>query len=289
MIQKHVIPVWIWLIVLILFVLILGGSFLIPRERQNRVIDWKLDRLEHLGSHGVIAIGTSLTKTGFYFDSDMNTFAKKNGLDIHFVRCSVSGGKPNEFEQILDRLLISKPRYIFIQLEPFMVDSEVVYPRFNLLVHNIVNKLIRNIRFYTGKELTLATERQDDGDLGFKMEKHATPADIETAAITITKHPRLSKKYIRFLKKTHDRNIQVIFLQMNRSKLAYERTLPKNLKVLIHHEIAYLKSTFGVRVWSFSPLETQFYMDRAHLNRLGREVFSTWFIDALKKDGLDNE
>lgn len=282
--RTTVIPLWLWLSIAFLVVtcVVLGQVFLVHKSKIKT--NWELNRLKSLKHNGVIVIGTSLVKCGFYFDTEFEKIAKEKGLDITFVRMTKSSGTPQEFKRPLLAILKSHPKYLFIQIEPFMLENNPDYQwiiDLQIAIHHLlVNQL--NTHNYLLKKM-INKEPQSDSDALLHLDKIASWKDINTKRI-ILKKPHLSSYYVEFLKKAKEENIQLIFLEMNRSEQAYKVFIPKNTKNLITRWIKNFKASYRVRIWHFSGLDMRFYSDRAHLNKDGRKLFSYWFIQKLKKE-----
>ncbi|MCF6777151.1 hypothetical protein L3V83_11315 [Thiotrichales bacterium 19X7-9] len=281
--MKNVIPLWCWLVTVIFVTVTTIFSLCF---QPSDYFNWGLDRLKSNQDNTIVAIGTSLTRHGFYFDQTFDLFSKNKNLNIRFIRFTKSGGKPQDFDRLLS-MIEKKSTYIkilFIQLEPYMLhnskSNQVLYTmQFHLhkLINNILHKFRTQQDYETDSKLNLAPSSSYSKIKSlFKNRNHTK----------VLKSPYLLTKEMKLLKKIQHSGTKIIFLRINYATETYQVLLPNNLNQQIQQWISQFQKNTGYPVWQFPSLNASYYTDTAHLNYKGRKLFSTWVISKIKSEEL---
>ncbi|NWF39539.1 hypothetical protein F3F96_10380 [Mariprofundus sp. NF] len=285
------VPVSLWLATLsgLLFVIMISDYFhqnyKPPAAYDRLLMSFVPERLKRIQNHGLIVIGTSMVSCGFPYDEKFESLAAKKNMKIEFVRFSRNAGRPSDFESISEAVLKSKPRWIFLQAEPFFLELS----NHKSFFHEHFDSIRNNVRFMLEqilirtKLIILFPLYQDDRSL--KLEEVATIDEIKNAEVSYQIKPPVSPKYFEsFLKHAKENNIKVILLEMNRSKEGNEY-FGDRFRAQLNRTLQQVSEFYQIPLWQFrSDLPLEYYSDRAHLNRKGRAVFSDWFLSKLAQE-----
>ncbi len=292
------VPFSIWIAAFsgLVFIIIISDYFhknYKPVETESRSFAcFEPDRLKKINNNGLIVVGTSLVQYGFPYDDEFEALAKNKGITIEFIRFSRSGGTQSDFKILSDAILNSKPRWVFLQAEPFFVklNSSNGYFYSKWLesirnnVHFMLEPMIIKIKSLLNMDINSCHAYQNDRNL--RLDDVATLKDIKNVSYLI-KPPVFPKYFEYFLKQAKENNIKVILLEMNRSKEGNEN-LGKAFRTQLNQTLQQASKNYQIPLWQFrSDLSLDHYIDRAHLNRKGRAVFSDWFLSKLVQDAQE--
>ena len=292
--QTSKVPFSIWIAAFsgLVFIIIISDYFhenYKPVETESSSLaGFEPERLKNIHNNGLIVVGTSLVQYGFPYDDEFETLAKKKGITIEFIRFSRSSGKPPDFEILGDAILNSKPRWVFLQAEPFFLDMHRTFS-YQWLEHlrNNVHFLLEQIIIETNF-LNTDCNPVYQNDLNLRLDEVATIEIIKNERIQyLIKPPVFSEYFESFLKQAKENNIKVILLEMNRSKEGNEY-FGKAFRAQLNKTLQQVSKHYQIPLWQFrSDLSLNYYVDRAHLNRKGRAVFSDWFLSKLAQDAQE--
>lgn len=256
----------IWVCVLLTVFML--SIFLHDTFQQN----FKINRLVKIKNNGIVAFGTSLIHNAFPYDDYFDQISKQAGLSLQFVRFFWPSGVPSDFEILLQPILAAKPKWIFMQAEPFVLDYNQTGIHLPEEIHAAFKKIIFKLPEYYS---------QDDSILNLDVIAHS----IEGLGMPVFRSPRLSVAYRKFIMATHQAGIHLVLLRMNRSLLANQM---RGKDFVMRENLAFevLKNKYGLELWEFPSLPLQYYTDGGHLNRQGRQVFIHWMIARLKNESL---
>lgn len=243
---------------------------------------FEINRLNKISDAGLVVIGTSLVGQAFFYDEDMDRLSQSQGAPIQFIRFSKWAGKINDFEPLLNPILLAKPKWVFIQIGPFIsIDSEDTEPnKFTLIVHRFYKEI-----FLRHQPPKLTSQYAWQSDAHIKLNKVATfPYDIGNTQFI--KNPTLPPPYIAFIQAAQNAGIQVVFLQIKRSIDA--RSLRSTASLQAEEDaIKALSIKYHLKVWQSPAFALKFYTDGGHLNNDGRKLFTAWFLQRFKNEFLD--
>jgi hypothetical protein len=294
------VPLGIWVSSLVALLLLVGLADLLYRKlplsgAEHRQLQecFQVERLNSLEQPGVVVIGTSAVRHGLPFDQDMEQLARDQGEEIHFIRFSRNQGSARDFSVLLDAVLQARPRWVFIQAEPLVLElhSSHLYRRVleaaRKRIHFLARLAALRLANVFGGSLPCRNTPQDDSNLD--LEKTATAQSIrnplhDSYSIQVPALPG----YTSFIDEAKRRNIRVVLLEMNRSREGNEVFGPGFRKTL-NNALRQLADSWKVPLWQFTgDLSMQHYADRGHLNRRGRQVFTRWFLSRLKGEQGDD-
>ncbi|TNF67020.1 MAG: hypothetical protein EP298_07845 [Gammaproteobacteria bacterium] len=287
--MKNVIPLWCWLIILVIisFILLLSGYLI--KTPHDAFLSWGLKRLNTTNTN-VITVGTSLVRHGFYFDQSFDSFAKTKGLnDIKLIRFTKPLAKPEDIDTVLTTIQ-SNPNHIkllLIQLEPYMFYNPKELNYFYTLqnnFHTFIKKISDNLHITT-------FHSHYETDTNINLYRSSSYEKIKSLlkdknTLKQFKTPNISSSDHILLKNLQNSGVNIVFIQMNYAKETYQFLLPNHLNQQIQQWISQFQKNTGYPVWQFPSLNASYYTDTAHLNYKGRKLFSTWVISKIKSKGL---
>ena len=262
-----------------------------PTKAEQKQIRecFQAKRLNKLEQPGVVVMGTSLVKYGLPFDNDMNKIAWNQGLKIHFIRFTCSSGTRRDFSVLLDPILRANPQWVFIQAEPLVLElCSRYFPR---RILETVRKPIHFAAKLAVLELAHAfgvsqpCDRTQQDDVYMHLEQTATIKTIhhplyDSYDINVPQLP----EFTRFIAKARKKNIRVILLEMNRSREGTQGFGPE-FRHSMDQALYELAASWNIPLWQFrGDISLKYYVDRAHLNRRGRRIFTRWFLARLKAE-----
>ncbi|OGV29613.1 MAG: hypothetical protein A3E88_07060 [Legionellales bacterium RIFCSPHIGHO2_12_FULL_35_11] len=232
------------------------------------------ERLLSIKDNGVVAIGTSLTRYAFLYDKAMSQLSDYHGISMQFIRFSISNGTPEQFSVLLKPILAANPKWVFIQIEPFIWNSvpPSVFNKIALRVHDVLH----DMSHYSTN--TIQQDEQTDDEL--RLDKVAHILDTKFFH-NLPNEPKIPPIFHDFLIAAQTKGIHVVFLQITRSQLANELLGNKyvnNENQVIQQFIQDNRLTF----WKFPSQPLYDYIDGGHLNLNGRLVFTKWFLRKFK-------
>jgi hypothetical protein len=279
--QKNCLPavrallcIWVLSVLSVCIFIILAIAYQHRNSAITQADYFDLNRLNHLQNKGLVVVGNSLIACAFPYDEAMENISKKAGVSMQFVRFSLAGADPADLILLLKPILLAKPKWVFIQVEPFIViNSPQTFPqKLAFDVHEFLAMIIhRNQQAHK--------QPQSDDNFAFKT-NIAAHTDVRNFFLD----PVLSLPYQQFLQAARRQGAQVIFLQINHSKESLEGKFILNKE----NAIQVLSKKYHLETWRFPALDQQYYTDEEHLNAAGRIIFTTWFITRFKNEFMDH-
>lgn len=285
--MRGFLSIWGWATTLAIVLVVIFISYSLNSAYAQKPF-WNLQRLDQLEKNGVVAIGTSLTRHGFYYDTDFTQLAAKSGLDMDFIRFTKGSAEPSDFIDVLTDInqRHKKPKIIFLQLEPFMIKGR----DHNILARTQgkIHALIRLLLPFSSKVWNNINANYPESELEL-LTKEASLADMKGRArnrLHQLKPLILSKNYSDLLLNLQNSGVKIIFLRMNFAAQRYTYLKPKNFRKLTSQWIKDFKAVNGFEVWDYNGLDMSYYKDSAHLNLKGRAIFSSWIITKIKQENI---
>lgn len=240
-------------------------------------------RLNRIHDAGIVVIGNSLTACSFPYDEAMEKIAKKAGMQLQFVRFALPGAEPADFILLLKSILLAKPKWVFVQIGPFIAVNPAhdALQTLSLDVHHFLALILHH-----GSNNFSFQQQQSDNTLTVKMD-----AVAQSVSYSRTTHfladPILPPPYQEFLQAARKQGIHVIFLHINHSN---ESNVLQGVTFQHAEEQALhiLSKKYHLEVWRSPSLPLPYYTDGSHLNTAGRLVFTTWFLKRFKNELLDH-
>ncbi|MCK5716888.1 MAG: SGNH/GDSL hydrolase family protein [Thiomargarita sp.] len=272
------VPISIWIVVFcgLVFFMIISQYY-----RNNNIgAYFEINRIKNIHHNGVIVVGTSLVRYGFPYDHEFELLAQKYGLMIEFIRFSRSNGKPHDFEILGDAILKSKPRWVFLQTEPFFLEFNQKHVIYRGLTH-----IRENIHFLILHSLFTWDNKRYQNDINLKLDEVTIIEKLQNKKRQAYINPPFFPKYFEsFLKQATENNIRVILLEMNYSK-KWEDYIENSFRAQLNETLQQVSQRYHIALWQFrNDLPLDHYTDGAHLNRKGRAVFSDWFLSKLAQE-----
>ena len=276
---------------------------------------FETERLKTIGDSGLVVVGTSLAKCAFPFDTEFNKLVEKTGASVKFVRFSRSGQLGKEFpirqnyQALIPELLRYHPRWVFLQAETFFLGF-VAKPEASqkrISIREWIEILHTNLHFLVRKVISAlppifpgsgslnndvlpkprVEEIQDDGDLFHDVVgQQEMIRDPPWDAII---HSPVFPDYISdFIKQAKEVGIEVVLLEMNRSKAGNEH-FGESFRAQMTKTLHEVSLRYQIPYWQFrGDLSLDYFTDWAHLNRKGRVVFTDWFLENFSKEYGDD-
>ena len=284
-------PVLLWasVILAVIVTMIIANIYAIKPENPNNKSCLQIERLNSLGANSIVVLGSSLVRHSFPYDEDLEQLAKEKDINLSFVRFTRPDTKPEDFLDILDPILKARPDRVYLQVEPFIFDFTRSPEGGNVVIKKIKqmrDNLKQLLWAISQMNLTYQPRGCIQNDSGLALQREADIQQLQQTKILEIqfKNAVLPKAYENFILKAKQRNIQVILISMGRSK-EKEQRLGNSFKDNLNYHLQTLASRYQLDVWKFDlDLSIAYYLDYAHLNQKGREVFSDWFLDKLKAD-----
>ncbi|MEE8575053.1 MAG: hypothetical protein V3T30_06530 [Thermodesulfobacteriota bacterium] len=287
--KKTKVPVSVWLAALsIVAIIVLLSGY------TSEKIYWAPERLESIQDNGLIAIGSSLVHYGFLFDDDFESLAKGRGRTVQFVRLSVRKNNMDyTLPSLLDEIYHSNPRWVFLQAEPFFIDFRLEKATRNKRLLRVVYNMqffltqiflkIKSICF----EINLLEINQDD--TGLYLNKVVTEEWLMNRRRSYILKPAVFPEYVEsFIKRAKEKGVQVILLEMNRSKVENDYQ-GRSFRVQFNDLLGQVSTRYQIPLWQFEGnLPIDHYVDHAHLNQKGRVAFNDWFLSKLGREYGDD-
>jgi len=229
----------------------------------------------------IIVIGTSLTRNAFFFDGEMEDFARKNGFtEIKFMRIVKPGATLADFTPLLDFITNAEPDAVFLESNMFVLD-------FNAPARNKLRSMIgtllpgRKEQYLIGIEDNFASHKELPQE-GVQRQTHKDIAFFrEFRSTTRLRRFMLPDAYITFFDTLKRRGIPVVMLDLTRSPEAAS-AYPPGIMDAVPQLIRRYQDTYGLQYLEFPySLGLQYYSDFAHMNERGRTVYCRWFLSEL--------
>lgn len=312
------VPPSVWIAaVLCVFIVATIASYLryqyerMEREESHSQFNFEAERLQAIGGSGLVVVGTSLTKCAFPFDPEFNELAEKIGVSVKLVRFSRSGQLGKEFptrqnyQALIPELLLYHPRWVFLQAETFFLGfvakSEASQKRLNIrtwieILHTNLHFLARKVisalpPFFSGSANLSNTvphkprirETQGDGDVFLDVTGQQKMIRDPTWDAII--HPSVFPDYIEdFIEQAKEMGIEVVLLEMNRSKAGNEY-YGESFRAQLTKTLQEVSLRYQIPYWQFrGDLSLDYFSDWAHLNQKGRAVFTDWFLEKFAQE-----
>lgn len=298
--MKKFIPLWCWCFTFLLVIAVILISYwqgysqseteledIKQIENASLMSFWNTARLQNLSRNSVVAIGTSLVRHGFYYDTlfDQQSEAKK--LELQLLRFHKDGALSDDFIWLLRHIDQSStaPQIILLQLEPFMFNPSAINGNY---LSNVQKNLHLFIRTLIGAPSTAALSGNYGDDALMQMNKSAKlfdmmKGDVREHRLTT---PTLSPQFQAALDNLSKKGSKVIFIRMNYASQRYLYINPRNINELSKPWIETFKQATGYPVWEFNSLDMSYYKDTAHLNAKGRVVFTEWLLDKIQQEDV---
>ena len=296
-------PLWLWLTTgifatILLFILILQtdelpfdpNTYLRP-ERLEKFTNGNLKSDPALPQK-IVVLGTSLTRRAFFFDEEMERFAKKNrGLDIQFIRFSISSATLEQYEAIFDEIIHAKPDYVFFE-------SQILLYTFNLSKIKYLTKKINHLRdnifdfIYrkTGLDFNLFhLQNTEYFDLmkDWQNIKKQPRNEMENDGKGIKKFDfrsmELPEIVISFFRDIKVNGGKIFILEIPWSQMAKSQ-IPDSLLIEINNRKINMSQKYGLPIIDFPGYpKLNFYYDFGHFNAEGRKMYSKWYLGEIAK------
>lgn len=301
--RKYGAPLWTWFVACALALAFIGFSYygFSGTSFRTYYLDYfNAKRLEQFALPGeekelkVAVIGTSLTQCAFYKDEDMDSFARDRGINIRFLRFTLSAGSLHEFYDIAEEVINSSADIIFFEAAIFELklstDTDI---KRNLFHHRVS---LRKTLIKTIFDLPLIPERLRSK---VKMEGNNNIIDAKLNLIPKNEVNKSANHYRRIASGFRIREFSdgerfaplfalarkqgkaVAFLDLSRSKEAWD-LLPKTFKGEISKIMSRYEKDYGIPYIRFPyRLTLDYFRDFAHFNQAGRKFYSEWFLTNL--------
>jgi len=302
--RTAVVPVSVWVTAATMFFssLLLAAYFhqqfqLEKKYNADNNFAFHPERLQRLRQNGIVVIGTSLVKFGFFYDKAFEQLAREKGINLQFVRFVISGNRAEKYRGLFEKIRKYRPKLLFLQAELFFIQADVKKSEhvFNEKFMEMVSVVHGHFHFIFGKLASLFTHRergnvtltpppQSDEDILEYLNKVADKKEIYAESKLIInsspKFPPFVEEYMRYAC-TH--GTQVVLLEMNRSKEGNE-SLGEVFRKELTKRLQQVATLYDIPFFKFrGDLSYEYYADRAHLNKRGRGVFCDWFLNMLSK------
>jgi hypothetical protein len=293
--NNRVPPLWVWISSFSLFGVFLIFSFFLPsRPNPNYFHSERLLRFQSAdSSHQLIKIvllGSSLARSAFYFDEEMEEFCKTHGHpNIRFIRITQPTAKIESFRKIYNELEAARPDYILIETT---MDNYIFTPRNNRMQK--FNGKIRNTYFSLLRSMGLSffvprkghNEKQFDQEEAIREKIYSKQSRLERLSHLNKKvklNPRpFANEDLLFFKKIKDEGGEIVLLEIPRSEVAskqFDSQTLKNARLLNSR----VQQENDLLYWkNLKPMTLSHYSDYAHLSPRGREKYCLWFLDQLE-------
>jgi len=294
--QRDVPPLYIWASATALSGIFIFFSILY--YEQYNVNAWNLKRLAVFSQKSspkkslrIAVLGTSLTQRAFFFDDEMETFAKKKGtLPIHFIRFTLKNGDLEDYFLLFPHLLQAKLDMVFIESNVLFLER---YRKFNLWIRHIKKPLrkqrrfiFQKVKYWLGlkKRMPKPNTLEMDRLVMRKSRKTQQTPHLFARYTKRVKHWKLRKDEVprpldTFLRTALKHNLRIGILNLSRSKKAQAV-----FSLKFDQQIRYYQKKYNVNSLHFpSQVRLEYYSDYAHMNSKGRHKFCHWFLQELPK------
>jgi hypothetical protein len=286
-------PLKLWWLV---FFLAAGCFFLLNQDWSNFESDsakseiLNIARLrENRSRYHVVALGNSLLAHGMPFDLEVDEKLSRQKILININRIAISGMDSDYFVSIFPQIIAAKPDLIIIQAEFFILRTpESNFQKNVTKIYGASRNYIsgnkskggvyeRN-RFTSPVLKYLQEDCQNRGMPQSEIEKKGMKA---YKSVLVGTNHRLDS-YLEFISQARAQGIEVVFLEIGRSKVAND-LLGRENQVIIDRSLQEISLKTQSEVWRFpANLSLAYYCDLAHMNERGQNVFMQWLSEKLK-------
>lgn len=282
-------PLWSWGVVAVIIGLVLLSAYpvaaVIEDQKYSNAEHLNLTRLMREGdSHPIIALGTSLTRNAFFYDSEMERKLKEHGVNDRFVRITASGARKSSYEGALPKILEASPRIVLIELEMLLVDQSVRLDatRYSLMqnvqiIYAWLKYTLLGIAFQHPETVFSSNYGIDKECKNIFSSENPYPEISKLPQQQLTVYDTLlSQPWLSFIEAAHRNGTKVVIVELGRSNYASSGLTPQFL-VDYADSVQKLQALPSLSYLRFpGPYTAENYCDLAHLNEQGSANFVNW-------------
>jgi len=280
------IPLGLWLLVLIIIVVLFILSQIIFDLRdqfvkKNTKSTKSLSQLLPVDS-SIFIFGSSLTKNALQVTASCNPIMKSYQSEYIYNTLYKPGVNPHDFVLLMKQAINRKDCIVFIEANMFIADIHIAqsnqinflqYHRYRL--SRLLKFLLKNPSFFMKNWLTVKVSFKNKDSIFNKYSQR-------TAKFRIRDLKEINEWLILF-KEASKNNVKVFLLDIPRSQKA-RSYLPDGFETKFSMLMKTLEDYYGVKFISFPYLldYPKYYIDAAHMNENGKEIYIKWFQEKLK-------
>lgn len=229
----------------------------------------------------VVALGTSKTRSGLYFDSEMTELLKQTGSQTDYIRITRGGGGFGNIEPALKFLSDNPPDLLLLEAELLVFSPHHAAWR---------QRLNRNVDVINGLTGIGRMPRENYGEASpFNA---ASCQDKKTPELLAKYRERAQKRritstsereqFLAYLDLMISNGTRIVILEIPRSPAA-NTVFPKALKAEAEHLQQLLVSQPGYQRWTApaDSLPEGSYCDQGHLSTTGQATLSRWIAERI--------
>jgi hypothetical protein len=240
----------------------------------------------------------------FYFDEEMETLAKQQGLELSYIRFTMKGGfLYDDYLNLFDQILLVKPDIVVIESSFFGYKSENSIKSF-VRSHIVFIKTL--IKQWIMQVFPIHLTIEDDGTFDISENYFDNYKDNDKAKINVDENIDLFFDHYRKFRNLdfeYGLDFKDYFHRFNNYKIKVAlidipmteelvAILPKGFEDRYDSLINRYAQEYGVIHLKLPyRMESIYFKDFYHLNYKGRRMFSAWFVQQLKKfkEGKDDQ
>lgn len=303
-------PIWVWVVTFVVSSIILIITFFCSRNQTEDIAvedtvtflnsSYNIARLQSFKTVAktnspfkIIVIGTSLTRQAFYKDEEMEHLALANGLKIRFLRFTKSGGKLSSFKNLAEFLLQAKPDLICFESALFALNFNQNQADHQLYIKKVIKKTLEKLipksilNEYSKIAQKIKWEKfykenfiDPNINVYTRTEKDIVLYQTKARNLHI-RNFSYGDIYKHFFEQAKKQGTKIVFLDLSRSKAAWDMLPPDTEKQIINLMHSYQK-TYNIQYIRFPyRLSLDYFIDYAHFSAKGRKFYSLWFLKQI--------
>jgi hypothetical protein len=251
----------------------------------------RLDRFRGPGPVRVAVVGSSLVSHALLFDEVMEALGRSLERPLRFVRCSRNGRRLDLTPALLAHLAAQPPDLLVLEAEP-LVWGEPPEPQdrlrrarekrlFGLVGAALARAAGSPLRPGPGEDANRPLVA-DGGALTLRGTGFVPREYAAALGRVVAQDPARLEAVLAGLATLERRGCRVLLLAFGRSPAAAAQFPPA-----LARDFAAGLDRLGARGFRVErqdcPLDQDCYLDQAHLNHLGRQRFSAWFLEHVDR------